>query len=123
MSLFGLDLARSGDHFTFSDLVDAPEYSLAGGLYLRAPAIKTYQGKPWEIMRENRLVYNFSLGLVVPIFAIIQPVKLTQAGNFLISTGMLMPGSITEDGSRVTDYSAHFGAETGQFRYSEVEYV
>lgn len=122
IDLYGLELERSGDHYTFSDLVDAPEYAIAGAPYLRIPAIKTFSGPPWEVMRANRLVYDFTKGLVLPIFAIIQPLKLSQAGNFLVSTGMIIPGSVTVDGSRVTDYSAHW-SEWGEFRYSGVEYV
>lgn len=120
MRLFGFELERSGDHFTFSDLVAAPEYSIAGSPFLNIPAIKTYAGPPWAVMKENSFVYNFALGLVVPIATIVQPIKLQVAGDYMISTGMILPGSIMEDGSRVKDYSAQFISDLMQFRYSEI---
>lgn len=120
ISLYGLDLERSGDHFTFADLVDAPRYSIEGGTFLGARATKTFSGDPWEVMRVNRLVYDFNRGLVVSVDLIVQTVKLSQAGYYMLTSGMILPGSFMEDGSRVTDYAAHYIAELGQFRYSEV---
>lgn len=120
MAMSGFELARNGDHFTFADLVDAPSHSIAGGRFLGCPTLKTFAGEPWEVMRENRLVYNFVLGLVVPIDVIVQLVKVQNAGSYLISTGMIQPGSIMDDGSRVKDYSAQFIQELAHFRYSEV---
>lgn len=119
-SLFGFDLVRSGDHFTFEDLDEAPDYSIAGGTFLGVPTLSTFEGRPWEVMRENRLVYDFGLGLVVPIDSVITPVKIATAGNFFVSSGMILPGSLTEDGDRVTDYSARFIRDRMNFKYSEV---
>lgn len=121
-NLFGLELARSGDHFTFADLVDAPRYSIAGQTYLGAPATETFEGEPWEVMRENGLVYDFSQGLVVPIAAIVRSAPISQAGFYRVSNGMIVPGSVTEDGGRVTDYAAFYIPEIPGFKYSEVEY-
>lgn len=119
MSLYGLEVESAGDHFTFSDLVEAPDYSLPAGTFLATPTTVAFEGRPWEVMRENGLVYNFLTGLVVPILTIVQPIKLIAAGNYFVSPGMILPGSITDDGLRVTDYSAHFDGRT--FRYSEVD--
>ncbi len=118
-NLYGLELERNGDHFTFSDLVDAPNYSLTGGLFLGAPCIFTVEGPPWEVMRKNKLVYDFQKGLVVPILAVTTVCDFVQAGFTFVSNGMILGGSITEDGSRVTDYAAFF--DQSKFKYSEVE--
>ncbi len=118
---FRFDLTRSGDHFTFLDLFDAPKHSIAGGTFLGIPTTATFEGQPWEVMRENGLVYNFITGKIVPIASIVQTAKLDQAATYLVSSGMILPGSITDDG-RVTDYSAHYDAAMSVFRYSEVEY-
>ncbi len=123
VSRYGLELSRSGDHFTFTDLVDAPRLSIAGSLYLGAPATKTYSGETWEILKENGLVYNFNRGLVVPIITVTQTIKLASTGNYLVSNGMILPGSLKDAGSRVTDYAAFFSADRGDFKYSEVEYA
>lgn len=118
-SLFGLELERSGDHFTFADLVDAPTHSLTGGTFLGAPTLFAMEGPPWEVMRKNKLVYDFAKGLVVPSLAILTVCEFVQAGFTFVSNGMILAGSVTEDGSRVTDYSAFY--DRGLFRYSEME--
>lgn len=122
MSLTGLELVSQGDEYTFADLANAPKYSLAGKSYLGIPAIETFEGEPWEIFEANSWVYDFSRGLVVPIASITQTTTLKLAGNRYVSPGLLLPGSITEDG-RVRDYSAWFSLQTGRYLYSEVGYV
>lgn len=122
VSLYGFEIERSGNLFTFADLVDAPEYSIQGGLYLGAPATKTFQGHPWDVMKENNLVYNFVLGKVVPMVSIVQPISVKTGMNWFLSPGMILPGSVTEDGKRVRDYAAHYNPDASQFRYSEIDY-
>lgn len=122
MSAFEVEIARSGDHFTFSDLVDAPNYSLPGGLFLGCPTLLAYEGKPWEVMRANRIVYDFTKGLVVPIDTVILSPVIEAAGDFYVSSGMILPGSLKDAGSRVKDYSAHFSERRQNFLYSEVNY-
>ncbi len=120
-SLFGFTLARNGDHFTFEDLVGAPRHSIAGGTFLGAATSETFEGEPWDVMRENRLVYNFQTGEIVSLDSIDQPVAISEAGGYFVAPGMILPGSVIDDGSRVTDYAAfHLGQKN--FRYSEVEY-
>lgn len=121
-SFFGLEIERSGEHFTFSDLVDAPDYSLPGGTFLGCPTTKSFEGRPWEVMRENRLVYDFTRGLVVPISLIAKTVQISAAGNFSVTSGMILPGSLTEEGQRVTDYAAVFLRDRENFKYSEISY-
>ncbi len=121
-SRFGIELARaaSGDHFTFADLVEAPDYSLGAGTFLGIPTLEFLEGTPWDIMRANGLVYNFTTGLVQPIATIAVPVQVEQSGHYFISSGMLLAGSVREDGSRVMDYSAFYNAD--RFKYSEITY-
>jgi hypothetical protein len=123
MSLFGLEITKVGNRFTFQDLADAPRFSIEGSTYLGAPAVATFEGEPWEVMRANNLVYDFTQGVVVPISSITQAARLNAAGNYFVSTGMILPGSITEDGSRVTDYAAFYVSDRVNFKYSEVTYV
>lgn len=119
-SLYGLELERSGDHFTFSDLVDAPTYSLLGGTFLGMPTIATFSGDPWEVMEENRLVYDFSVGIVRPLDSIVQLALIKQTGHSFVTSGMLLPGSLTDAGKRVKDYSAHWIQDRENFKYSEI---
>ncbi len=121
-NLFGFEFALKNGYYTFSTLDDAPEYSILGGTFLGAPCIKTFEGKPWEVMRENGLVYDFVNDEVVPILTIVNPVKIYEASNYFLSNGMILPGSVTEDGSRVKDYAAHYLFDTAKFKYSEVSF-
>ena len=124
MRYTGFELVPVDDYYTFSDLENAPTYSLAGKtLLLGTAAIKSFEGKPWEVFRENQVVYDFSLGVIMPIQSILTKTVITQAGNKFLSPGLIMPGSIMDDGNRVKDYSAWFSLQTLRYLYSDVAYV
>lgn len=123
ISRFGLNIQPMQDFYTFEPLVGAPRFSIKGLPYLEADTIKTFEGNPWEVMRENELVYNFNTGKVVLLSTVDQQIQLQRAGNFWVSNGLILPGSLTEDGQRVTDYAAWFSWETLSFKYSEVSVV
>lgn len=121
MSLYtGLDLVREESFYTFASLKGAPLYSLKGSTYLGANAIETLTASPGEVMRANRLIYNFQKDLVAPITSISQRVELIEASNYYLSHGLILPGSLTDRGKRVTDYAAWYLFSDGQFKYSEV---
>ncbi len=122
MSLYdGLVLEKKDDYYTFSSLVAAPEYSVAGVTYLGAQTTETYEGKPWEIFEANGLIYNFELDQVQLINEVTQRVSIKTAKNYFITPGLILPGAVTEDGTRVTDYAARYSFL--KFRYSEVTFV
>ncbi len=123
MSIFGLSLVPKENYFTFSDLEDAPDFSLLGLPYLEAVTTKTFAGKPWEIFEANGFVYNYDLGLVVPILSVVQRVSIFNAGTHFLSDGLVLPGSLTDEGKRVKDYAAWFSSGHMRFKYSEVTYV
>ncbi len=120
MSLFNLDLSIQDDYYTFSTLVDSPKYSILGNEYLGALATKTFEGEPWKVMKQNNLIYDFLNDVVVPTLTITQIVKIDLVDFYYLSDGLILPGSITDDGTRVTDYSAWFSFEEQTFKYSEV---
>lgn len=122
-SLFGLDLSAKDDYFTFTDLIEAPEYSLTGQPYLSGVATKHFEGKPWEVFAANSLIYDFEKRLVVQIQSTMQVVSLDVAGNYFLSPGLILPGSLTEEGQRIKDYAAWFSTDTMKWRYSEVSIV
>lgn len=123
MSLTGLSLVPWRDAYTFEDLAEAPDFSLAGKALLGVAATKTFEGEPWEVFEANGFAYNFDTGLVVPIQSVTQQVVIQLAGNRFISNGLILPGSLTAEGERVKDYSAWFSRDTLRWLYSEVEYV
>lgn len=123
MSRYGLDIVSKGNEFTFADLESVPRYSLKNKMLLGNVALENFEGEPWEIFEKNKLVYDFDLGLVVPISTITQVVTIDQSGNKFTSPGLIKPGSTTAGGQRVRDYSAWFSRDTLTFLYSEVAYV
>lgn len=123
MSYTGLSIAPRGDYFTFETLVEAPKYSIKGKPYLGLPATINFEGEPWEVMKANGFVYDFSTDLLKPIEAETQVVKIQLAGKYFVSNGLILPGSVTDDGDRVKDYAAHFSHDSLKWRYSEVTYV
>jgi len=123
MSFTGFSLVKWRDAYTFEGIEEAPGFSIIGKTVLDAPATATFEGEPWEVFEENGLVYDFGKGLVLPIASIVQSVKINQAGNRFISNGLILPGSLTDSGKRVKDYSAWFSRDTLRFLYSAVEYV
>lgn len=127
MRYTGLEIVPNGPYFTFSDLVDAPEYSFSSraieiGL-TPLPAIKTFAGEPWEVLEANEMVYDFALGLLRPITSVTQVVSIDDGANRFVSPGLILPGSITVEGQRVKDYAAWYSRDTQRFLYSEVSYV
>jgi hypothetical protein len=122
LSLYEFDLLKKDDFWTFETLIDAPKYSIEGGTFLGAPCSKTFEGQPWDVMRENGLVYDFINDAVVPISTIIIRPNLFAAANYFFSSGLIMPGSVKDDGKRVTDYAARYLFDTVKFKYSEVIY-
>lgn len=123
MSLTGLSIVAKHDYFTFEFLKDAPEYSLTGKSYLGVPAVATYEGNPWEVFEENGFVYNFATGLVVPIASIVQKTVVKLAGNRYVSPGLILPGSLTDEGKRVKGYAAWYSRDRQSWLYTEVDYV
>ncbi len=122
-SLFGLEMARREDHFTFAALQYFPDYTLAGKVFsatLATIATQTFAGYPRDVLWFNSMVYNFNTGMIVPIASIVNTVSLDIAGNYFLSPGLILPGSLTAEGTRVTDYSAWFSTDTMKFKYSEV---
>ncbi len=120
---FGFSLVPVGNYYTFEALEDAPRHSLQGKTLLGVPAIKNFEGEPWEVFEANGLVYDFSKGLVLPIASVIQLTTVSLAGNRFVSPGLILPGSLTDEGQRVKDYSAWYSRDTLRFLYSEVGYV
>jgi len=119
MSLFEIDLVAKDDYFTFETLAEAKDYSLAGAPYLGLPATKTYEGKPWEIMRENGLVYRFDTDLVVPIETVVDVVDLKQASFYYLVSGLIIPGSFS-NAVRIKNYTGFYLFDEGKFKYTEI---
>lgn len=123
MQYSDLILAPKDNYYTFEELVDVPEYSLIGKNLLNLPATALFEGKPWEVFEANEFVFDFTIGLLVPITSIARIIEIKQAGNMFVTNGLIQPGSLTADGKRVKDYAAWFSRDRLTWHYSEVAYV
>lgn len=123
VSYSGLSIVPRGPIFTFEALALAPSYSIKGKPYLGAPTTKTFEGEPWEVMEANGLTFDFLTNTLKPLLSVTQLVSIKQAGHRFVSNGLILPGSVTDDGKRVKDYAAHYSKETLRWLYSEVAYV
>jgi hypothetical protein len=116
----GLEIVPYLDRFTFADLVDAPNYSIAGAPYLTLTATATIADEPGEVMRANGIIYDFSSGLFKPLSSVTMKASIDEGSNYYLSPGLILPGSLTDGGSRVTDYAAWYLFSESQFKYSSI---
>lgn len=121
-SFYSQDLVAKNNYYTFSKLAVAPIYSVAPVPYLGVPTTKTYCGDPWEVMRENGIVYNFTLGLAQPKLSITSTTPLIRTAYGFRTNGLMQPGSFTSDLKRITGYQARVDLDTQGFDYTEIFY-
>lgn len=121
---FDLDLELHKDgYFTFPFLIEAPKYAIEGSTYLGAQVTKTFEGEPWDILRENSLVYDFVNDELALATTISTNVQFVESGFYFVSSGLIRPGSLTKNGNRIVNYSGFFLREFSKFKYSAVGYV
>lgn len=121
-SLFGVTLVPKDTYFTFEFLKDAPDFSIAGKTFLGFTATETFEGEPGEVFKENGCVFNLKTGLLSNILTITIKTKLYSVGNMLASEGLLQPGSVTDEGDRVMNYTAWYSRSRAVIYYSEVTF-
>lgn len=121
-SRFGLDVVPYEDKFTFSQLENPPDYAIKGQTYLGATVLHTHSGKPWEIFDANSLVFDFTDGVVKQKSLITSLFEISQVGNYFVSNGLILPGSMTKSGKKINSYACHFYFDSMRFKYSEVTY-
>lgn len=122
--LFTEELVRVGDFYTFSFLKDAPDFSIQGKPFLGLPAVKTFEGAPWEVMRENGFVYNVAAKAIVPKASIVLLSSLELSRDFWTTENPLVqPGSRMPSGEQILSYDAEYIRQASQLRVFEVQYV
>jgi hypothetical protein len=115
-------LVAERDYYTFEGLKDAPSYSLTLSPYLNLPAIKTFEGEPWEVMRENDFVYSLSLEILVPKLSIIGLADLPLVGYVFRGGTILQPGTRNLLGQQILSYDGEYIDEAYGLRLSGYEY-
>lgn len=122
-NMFNYELEPEEDYYTFSGLAGADTYSLLGKIYLNLPAIATYEGRPWEVMRENNFVYHLATGLIVPKLGVVGVIDINQVDLYFMSdAALIQPGLRTLLGQQVLSYSGEIFLDKLQMRISEFAY-
>ncbi len=114
---YGQELVRDGDFYTFPRLQGAPKYSLQGKPYLTVPAVKTFEGEPWEVMKENGWVYLIAADIIVPKATIVGKAPLSETVFYFLAQNILVqPGSFLANGEKAMSYDGEFSQKTFQLR-------
>lgn len=122
-SYYKVTLKRERDYYTFSGLFGADDYSLLGKPYLNLPAIVTYSGEPWEIMRENNFVYHLITGIIVPKLTVVSIVNFSYVGSyFQVAAPLVQPGSRNLLGRQILSYFGIVTDEGSGLRVLEFDY-
>lgn len=120
---YSLEIERVEDFFTFSFLAQAGEYSIEGKNYLNLPAVATYAGKPWEIMKANGFVYDLSTNLLVPKISVTTLIDPARTGlYFTAQTPIIQSGSRNIAGNQILSYDAEFDMTAFILRVREYSY-
>lgn len=123
-STFGFTLVPVDWYYTFEKLALAPDYSFKNLKYIDSTAIatETFAGNPWDVMRKNRLIYDFSDDTVKKLDQVSVVLNVNDAATYFYSDGLILPGSMNPLGQRVTDFSGYFPSDGTRFRYTEIGY-
>lgn len=119
---YGFDLVLLKDYFTFSFLNNAPEFSIQGGEYLGVVCSKTYSGEPWDIMKENNIIYDFIDNKAKLLNQVIKSVTIVRSSLYYVINGLVMPGSLTDEGSLIRTYEAWYDFKTNRFKYGRIDF-
>lgn len=110
---------RQGRGFTFARLSGIEDYSLEGKTYIDTVADFTFEGKPWEVMRKNGIVFDFTEDASFPVEMIDDTLN-PRLGRFTYSAnGLIVPGTLSESG-RILSYSGVM-KEDSRFYYDWIE--
>jgi hypothetical protein len=124
VNFYGQELVRVGEFYTFPFLKDLEEFSLKGLPYKNLPALETFQGKPWEVMRANGFVYSLSLKALIPKNSVLFVINPPQAGFYFTSeTPLIQAGSLNSAGVPILSYDAEYQFDINKLRVRGFEYV
>jgi hypothetical protein len=121
-TFYGQDLTAKDDYYTFAALKDLEKYSIKGALYGALTALESFEGEIWEVMRKNGFVYDF-LNKVLSFKSITGGYfKARQLYGFNVHTGLLLPGSFSDDNIKITGYHCKVSLSNLIFNYTEFFY-
>jgi hypothetical protein len=120
---FDTELERVEDFYTFPELVAAEHFSIAGREYLGLQATVTFEGRPWDVMRENGFVFDVSNRKLVLLGSVSLRVELPLSNHFYIAPPLVQPGSRDRSGRRILSYDGEYAdGEFTRLYVRELEY-
>lgn len=122
-SMYAQDLISVYDYYTFKMLAEFPKYSIAGKPLLGVPAIATFEGKPWDILEANKMVYDFSARKVMPILKVMDRVDPKRQYDNWSFDGLIKAGSKDPYWNIISGYNCVLNLEKFQFFYSDLFYA
>jgi hypothetical protein len=123
-SFYNQELVRVDDYYTFPFLKDLESYSLKGLAYKNLLAGVTFEGKPWEVMRENAFVYSLALKTLVPKASINFVLNPPKTGFYFTSeTPMIQAGSLNALGIQLLSFDAEYQFDINKLRVRGFDYV
>lgn len=122
-AIFNQPLFRDEDFYTFALLKAAPTYSLKGKAYLGATALVSYASSPWEILRQNGFVYDFTEMTLRPKAQIVSVINLAVTEDYWAADApLIQAGGFDSSGQKIVSYDGEIDLQTSQLRLFEVEY-
>lgn len=106
---FEVDLVKHDDFYTFPFLNKAPCFSIKGAQYLNLLASKTFEGSPWDVMRENKFVYSIQGEQLILSTSVINTVDINYTNfGYLVESALIQPGSRDDKGKIIMSYDADY---------------
>jgi hypothetical protein len=123
-SFYNQELVRVNDYYTFPFLKELESYSLKGLPYKNLAATATYEGNPWEVMRENGFVYSLALKTLVPKASVNFVLNTPKTGFYFTSEiPMIQAGSLNALGIQLLSYDAEYHFDINKLRVRGFDYV
>lgn len=117
VNYFQTTLEQKEDFYTFPFLKDLKNFSLMGLPYKNLPAVKTFEGTPQDVLKENGFVYHLATKLLVPKTAVTILLSLPPTGFYYLSpTALIQPGTRNPSGNQILSYDAEYDQETFELR-------
>lgn len=110
-------------YYTFTPLVGAPSYSIAGLPFLNLIANQTHEGTPWQLFAANKFVYNLTTKALSPISQITTVIDMPISRGFFVAHGpIIQPGTKDASGRVIRSYTGIYSLEGQILKVLEYSY-
>ena len=100
----GKTLVKVEDFYTYSALAALGDYSIKGQDFGGVTAIVSFEGKPWEVFRQNALNYDVDSDKIEKAYSKSRIVNESMDGYFWSVTGIPRSHAQLADKTRITGF-------------------